>query len=138
MTLADSSASAQTALFVYGTLQLPQILQVLLGRLPRSRSATLMGYRCGLMEGRYYPGIVPAEGHRVVGRLLEGLTRAELQRLDDYEGEEYRRARVSVTPHERRAEQVRCDVYVVREHAWLQVTSNPFVLESLSKPSPTS
>ncbi len=133
MTLADSSTSARTALFAYGTLQLPQILQALLWRLPGSRPATLLGYRCGLLEGRCYPGIVPASGHRVVGRLLEGLTCEELQRLDDYEGDEYRRARVFVTPHGRCLEPVSCETYLVRERAWSRVTSTPFVLEAVSE-----
>ena len=42
-------------LFVYGTLQLPEKLQSLLGRVPSLEPATLHGYRCGLVARAELP-----------------------------------------------------------------------------------
>lgn len=136
MTRLDSSACARTSLFVYGTLQQPETLRALIGRVPASRPARLSGFRRGLMKGRSYPGIVPAKGQCVDGRLLEGLTQPELQRLDDYEGEEYQRASVVVSLREQRVKPVTCDVYLVRKQVWERVTSEPFMVSVSSVDPP--
>lgn len=141
MTLADSSVSARAALFVYGTLQVPQVVQAVLQRLPRSQPAVLSGYRCGLMAGQCYPGIVAAPGQRVRGRLLVALTWAELCRLDVYEGDEYQRVEVCVELSDERAEagaraparQIRAQAYVVKPQLSSRVTSAPFEWKALGK-----
>lgn len=83
-------------LFVYGTLQLPEKLQSLLGRVPSLEPATLHGYRCGLVARADFPGIVPQADAVVNGQVLAPLSQAELDILDQYEGELYQRVRVSV------------------------------------------
>jgi hypothetical protein len=43
-----------------------------------------------------YPGIVADEGHSVFGMYCTGLTRANMQKLDFFEGDQYVRRRVRV------------------------------------------
>lgn len=43
-----------------------------------------------------YPGVVPQDGHSVRGIYATGLTDANMQRLDDFEGSEYKRVNVTV------------------------------------------
>lgn len=83
-------------LFVYGTLQLPEKLQSLLGRVPSLELATLHDYRCGLVARADFPGIVPQQDSVVNGQVLAPLDQSELEILDQYEGELYQRLRVTV------------------------------------------
>jgi gamma-glutamylcyclotransferase (GGCT)/AIG2-like uncharacterized protein YtfP len=75
-------------LFVYGTLQFPEVLRALLGRIPDSSATTLDGWRAAALARRTYPGLVPANA-TVGGTLLTGLTAEELQVLDEYESGPY-------------------------------------------------
>ena len=84
-------------LFCYGTLCVPDIMRRVTGALPRSTPSSLVDYACYELAGLVYPGIVPRRGDRVSGLLYRGLSRAQLTKLDAYEGEQYRRERVWVT-----------------------------------------
>jgi len=83
-------------LFCYGTLCFPEIMRRVIGVVPASLAAILMDYACYKLSGRDYPGIVPKRGMSTHGVIYQGLSRDQLERLDDYEGEEYQRQRVVV------------------------------------------
>ena len=87
-------------LFVYGTLLFPEVLKMLLGRIPRRAKAVLTGYRrCSIHDGpsiRLYPAIFPEEQAVVEGELLLDLSAAERQVLDAYEGADYLKVQVQV------------------------------------------
>jgi gamma-glutamylcyclotransferase (GGCT)/AIG2-like uncharacterized protein YtfP len=85
-----------SALFVYGTLQLSDVMEAVTGRMFSSRAAHLEGYRCARLEGRTYPGIAPAAGARTPGRLYSGLDSDALGYLDAFEGSLYVREEVIV------------------------------------------
>jgi gamma-glutamylcyclotransferase (GGCT)/AIG2-like uncharacterized protein YtfP len=75
-------------LFVYGTLQFPDVLRVLLGRVPPAQPATATGWRAAALAGRSYPGLVAGTGTgtgTVSGLVLAGLASAEVQTLDAFE-----------------------------------------------------
>lgn len=90
------------ALFVYGTLENPRLLQTITGRRFRGMEARLPGYRCAKVRGADYPGVVADSGHETPGTLYQDLDRRSLRRLDRYEGRLYRRIRVRVLDRERR------------------------------------
>lgn len=75
-------------LFVYGTLQFPEVLRALLGRIPDSSPVTLDGWRAAALARRPYPGLVTANA-AVPGMRLTGLTAEELEVLDEYESGPY-------------------------------------------------
>lgn len=83
-------------LFVYGTLQLPEVTEKILGQRFPAQAAQLRGYRCGLIERADFPGILPSSNSVVEGQLLSGLTAGQLVKLDQYEGELYQRIKVAV------------------------------------------
>jgi gamma-glutamylcyclotransferase (GGCT)/AIG2-like uncharacterized protein YtfP len=83
-------------LFVYGTLQFPDVLRALLGRIPDSSPVALNGWRAAALVRRTYPGLVPADA-TVPGTLLTGLTGEELQVLDEYESGPYDLRELSLT-----------------------------------------
>ncbi|MFG3615093.1 gamma-glutamylcyclotransferase family protein [Nocardia sp. NPDC047654] len=84
------------ALFVYGTLQFPEVLETLLGRVPPSEPAELTGWRAAALPRRIYPGLVGAPLGRTRGAVLSGLTAAEWTILDAFEDDEYDLRRVCV------------------------------------------
>ncbi|MFC0040444.1 gamma-glutamylcyclotransferase family protein [Actinomadura rayongensis] len=86
----DGLSAEPEALFVYGTLQFPDVLKALIGRVPGLEPAALAGWRAAALPGRIYPGLVSAAG-TVHGVLLSGLTLAEWRILDAFEGPEYDR-----------------------------------------------
>ncbi|MCK9925728.1 gamma-glutamylcyclotransferase [Frankia sp. Mgl5] len=78
------------ALFVYGTLRFDVVVDALLGRVPTITPAAVGGWRAAALPGRSYPGLVPARpGDVCSGRCLSGLTRAERELLDLFEGDPY-------------------------------------------------
>ena len=83
--------------FVYGTLCDPDLRAAVLGRAlapGQVAAAVVPGYQAVLWPGRVYPALVRVPGSTAEGLLLLALSAADLERLDDHEGPEYRRAPV--------------------------------------------
>jgi gamma-glutamylcyclotransferase (GGCT)/AIG2-like uncharacterized protein YtfP len=81
-------SSHGVGLFVYGTLTCPELLAALVGRTVSALDARLEDYErrtLRMPELAPVPAIVPHAGHRVAGRLVEGLDDAALGLLDDFE-----------------------------------------------------
>jgi gamma-glutamylcyclotransferase (GGCT)/AIG2-like uncharacterized protein YtfP len=100
-----------TAVFTYGTLTFPDVMQAVTGRAFASLPASLAGYACLAVRGAVYPGALARAGATIDGVLYLDVDDASLVRLDRFEGEIYVRRRVTVvTGGVERAAQV----YVVR------------------------
>jgi len=118
-------------LFVYGSLMFEPVWRQLLGRRHDSTAATLEGYQRLCIRGQSYPGIKPSPKAQVEGVLVFALSADEIQRLDDFEGDEYRRDRVMVTTRDGSSHA--CDVYVVkptRRHILLNQAWEPAQFEA--------
>jgi hypothetical protein len=76
-----------------------EVLGLLLRRVPPSRAAAVSGLRRCRVRGQVFPAVVaaPEAESTVRGRVLLGLTPREVEILDVYEAEEYRRERVEAT-----------------------------------------
>lgn len=101
-----------TALFVYGTLMDAELRVALLGRDLPACDAHLDGFaRVFPPHLAGYADIVPSDGERVDGVLLEQVDADSLSTLDTYEevGHLYDRRPVEVTAGGRR---VHCEAYV--------------------------
>jgi gamma-glutamylcyclotransferase (GGCT)/AIG2-like uncharacterized protein YtfP len=86
-------------LFVYGTLRDPDLLSAVLGRPLRAGetiAAVAPGYRTTHYPNRIYPALIRAPGGSAEGLALLGLSSFELDLLDQFEGQEYRRGIVPV------------------------------------------
>lgn len=84
------------AVFVYGTLLLPEVMEAVTGRAAPPRPARLVGFARRRLRGRSFPGLVEAPGTEVRGALHEGLDASALAVLDRFEGPLYERVRVRV------------------------------------------
>ncbi|MCD7061436.1 gamma-glutamylcyclotransferase family protein [Pelagibacterium xiamenense] len=87
-------------LFVYGTLRDAHVLAAVIGRHPAPAEispASAPDFRAVYYPGHTFPAIVLAPGVSAPGLLLYGLTEPETALLDAYEGDDYVRARLTVT-----------------------------------------
>lgn len=82
-------STTEHALFVYGTLQFPEVLLPLLGRCPDLAPVELTGWRAAALPGRVYPGLVSSVRATVRGVVLSGLSAGEWAVLDAFEDDEY-------------------------------------------------
>jgi len=91
-------SSPTTSIFVYGTLMSPQVLRVLLGRIPICQSpAFLKDYQRHPVINEVFPGMIPSSGGKTQGVLMQSLTPQEMRVLDYFEGDEYTRRDVTVS-----------------------------------------
>jgi gamma-glutamylcyclotransferase (GGCT)/AIG2-like uncharacterized protein YtfP len=89
----------KATLFVYGTLRDPDILSGVLDRAVEPEMmapASAPGFAVVYYPGRVYPALVPRQGSDAMGALLTGLSAMDLQLLDAFEGDEYRREPIQV------------------------------------------
>jgi gamma-glutamylcyclotransferase (GGCT)/AIG2-like uncharacterized protein YtfP len=95
-----TNRDAPKSLFFYGTLKAAEVREAVLGyKVPENRlaAAKLSGFEVRRVAGTFYPMIVagPPEA-MIVGVLLSGINRRELDRFDRLEGADYQRADVAV------------------------------------------
>ena len=83
-------------LFVYGTLRDNELRAAVLARPSAGLAAAAPGFAAVHYPGRRYPALVRRPGAVAAGLILTDLTAFELDLLDAYEGDEYRRAIVPV------------------------------------------
>ncbi len=84
-------------LFVYGTLQEPEVRRAITGETHACVAAVLEDHESFAVRGKDYPAVVEKSGSAVAGRLVLGVKRRALDALDRYEGEGYRMTGVRVT-----------------------------------------
>jgi gamma-glutamylcyclotransferase (GGCT)/AIG2-like uncharacterized protein YtfP len=82
--------------FTYGSLMFPEVWTLVVTGRYRSIAGTLAGHGRFAVAGQTYPGMIAAADERVVGVLHLDVDDADLARLDDFEGDDYRRVTVSV------------------------------------------
>lgn len=112
-------------LFVYGTLQIPEVVRAVTGRRLVGRPAVLEGYERRCLRGRTYPGIARAVGRSTAGLLFPALEPRVLELLDDFEGALYERRVLTVkTPSDGRSH--RAQAYVVSEARADLLTARPW------------
>lgn len=82
--------------FTYGSLMFDAVWSRVVAGSYRSREANLNDFRRFAIRDETYPAIVPATGFQVSGRLWLDVASDDLERLDRFEGADYRRESVGV------------------------------------------
>lgn len=72
----------------------PEVLYVLLGRVPKSTEAALFGFRAARLEERVYPVLVSDPASHTLGRLIGDLAPDEWGLLDAFEAPIYALPRI--------------------------------------------
>jgi gamma-glutamylcyclotransferase (GGCT)/AIG2-like uncharacterized protein YtfP len=124
------SASTMFRLFAYGTLQLPEVLQAVIGQRREGVPALLSGYRRFCVPGKPYPAMVVDGASSVPGLLYDGLSAAELELLDYYEGELYERHELLVQVQ---SAQLPAMSYVLGSAHGALVTEEPWNLQAFER-----
>jgi gamma-glutamylcyclotransferase (GGCT)/AIG2-like uncharacterized protein YtfP len=83
-------------LFVYGTLQYPEILKKLTGKTFVAKPAVLTHFKRHKVKNAEYPAIVPKPGAQTTGMLIENVDESSLNAIDFYEGDEYEKTEVNI------------------------------------------
>lgn len=94
----DRHHGATEAMFVFGSLMDTDLLALVLDRDPadvRLSDASIRGFIRRRVAGEFYPALVPVPDGTVQGRLVEGLTHSDLDRVHFYEGDVYELAPVT-------------------------------------------
>lgn len=83
-------------LFIYGTLQEPEIQKQIIGRLVNGKPATLRGFCKSTIEieGMVYPILIKGLPDFIVDGKIIYVTTSELEKIDKYETNEYQRKEV--------------------------------------------
>eukprot|EP00638_Chattonella_subsalsa_P006755 CAMPEP_0117750120 /NCGR_PEP_ID=MMETSP0947-20121206/10165_1 /TAXON_ID=44440 /ORGANISM="Chattonella subsalsa, Strain CCMP2191" /LENGTH=190 /DNA_ID=CAMNT_0005568199 /DNA_START=54 /DNA_END=626 /DNA_ORIENTATION=+ len=76
-------------LFVYGSLMSHDVLEILLGRVPETKVASIRGFHRKRIENEVFPAMVPFEGKSVKGLLLKGINQLEQEIIDVFEEDMY-------------------------------------------------
>ena len=84
-------------LFVYGTLMVPEIVRIVLGRPLEGTDAHLLNYRPFMIKDACYPALASAAGYTTEGLVYSDISPSEMATLDAYEGAMYEKRLVSVT-----------------------------------------
>ena len=118
-----STTTTTTSIFVYGTLMSPQVLRILLGRVPPCQSpAFVTGYQRHPVKEQVFPGMIPSPSDsKTQGVLVRSLSPREVCVLDYFEGHEYVRRPVTV--------ECAGDIHEVETYVW----TNPISELALDK-----
>ena len=83
-------------LFLYGTLQVPEVWAAVVRKPLVGTPDRLVGYRRRTLLGRTYPGIVADPSAVTDGLVVDGVTDDEVVVLDAFEDEQYERLEVEL------------------------------------------
>ncbi|KAH6892327.1 AIG2-like family-domain-containing protein [Thelonectria olida] len=113
--------SGEFTAFFYGTLMAPEVFysvcygdsnpHQVIKDLHTFTPATLDGYCRHRVQYADYPGIIAEKGHSVLGIYATGLTDANVQKLDYFEGSEYNRETVKVKLLKKEGDATKGDEY---------------------------
>lgn len=112
------------ACFTYGTLMFEDIFAAVTGLVRAPHCARLDGYARHPVRGQLYPGIRPAPGGHVDGRLYVDITPDVLTRLDGFEGSDYVRETLEVTIDD--CTRVRAWAYVFKPASYHRLEPGPW------------
>jgi gamma-glutamylcyclotransferase (GGCT)/AIG2-like uncharacterized protein YtfP len=85
-----------TALFAYGTLEIPAVMEAVTGRRFPFAPGILSGFARFRVSGEPYPALVPAPSACTAGVVYTAVDAASLELLDGFEGDLYERRPVHV------------------------------------------
>ena len=119
------------AVFTYGTLEFPEVMEAVTGRGFDSVEATTEGYARYLLKGRIYPGMTPVSGQTTTGRVYLGITQQTLELLDDFEDDMYVRQLITVRIQE--GHEFNAYAYIIQPKDRAVLSGNPWVRETFVK-----
>jgi gamma-glutamylcyclotransferase (GGCT)/AIG2-like uncharacterized protein YtfP len=118
------------ALFTYGTLQIPEVIEAVAGRVLSSVEANAPGFAQFRFTDRIYPGMVLREGGVTEGRVYFDVSDRAWYLLDSFEDPIYERQVVEV--HLTDGARVNAQAYVLPGALAHLLSSEPWTIEWFS------
>lgn len=119
------------SVFTYGTLEVPDVMEAVTGRVFDSAEAITEGYARYLLKGRIYPGITPVSGQATSGRVYFGVSQQALTLLDEFEDEIYVRQLIAVRTDE--GHWFNAYAYIIEPKDRGVLSVNPWIREKFVK-----
>ncbi|KAL1204288.1 Protein AIG2 C [Cardamine amara subsp. amara] len=107
----NSSSAPSHNVFVYGSILEPAVAAVILDRAADTVPAVLHDYHRYKLKELTYPCIVPFQSGKVNGKVITGISDAELNNFDVIEGSSYERVTVEVLRMDN-SEKMKVETYV--------------------------
>ena len=123
----DDTITMKTALFAYGTLQIPEVMLAVAGRTYSSIPARLEGYACYALTGKSFPGLKKEKDKVTNGKLYLEIDPPALAKLDLFEDDFYQRSTLEVVAET--AERFDAETYLISEQHYSLVHEVPWDLE---------
>jgi len=117
--------------FTYGSLMFDEVWRAVIGSTGPSVGGQLTGYEAWKLAGQTFPGLTPAPGRQVNGRIWQGVTETELARLDVFESGIYDRQMLAVPTED--GTTLPCWVYVVRPDSRTLLLNEPWDREEFAR-----
>jgi gamma-glutamylcyclotransferase (GGCT)/AIG2-like uncharacterized protein YtfP len=119
------------SVFTYGTLEVPDVMEAVTGRVFDSAEAITDGYARYLLKGRIYPGMTPVSGQATSGRVYFNVSRGTLERLDEFEDDIYVRQWIPVRTDEGHG--FNAYAYIIEPKDRAVLSMNPWIREKFVK-----
>jgi gamma-glutamylcyclotransferase (GGCT)/AIG2-like uncharacterized protein YtfP len=117
--------------FTYGSLMFEEVWRAVVGRTGPSVAGQLTGYEAWKLVGQTFPGLAPAPGRQVNGRIWQDVTETELARLDVFESGIYDRQRLAVRAEDDTT--LPCWAYIVRPDSRTLLLNEPWDREEFER-----
>lgn len=78
-----------TNIFVYGTLQNPEVVEALTGKSFKQTPYVLNGYKVFQVKGEHFPGMVKSKGSSAKGYILYDVDKKAFEIINKWEGTSY-------------------------------------------------
>lgn len=112
------------SLFTYGTLEIPQVVQIITGQVLTGVPARLEGYARYQLKNHAYPGIIQEADASITGTLYLDLDDVLIAQIDEYEDTCYDRRSLRVITKNGMA--LEAQAYVVPEENRELLSSRPW------------
>lgn len=110
--------------FVYGSLMFDDVWNRVVQCSYGKRTAVLSGYKRLSVKGETYPGLVASPDGSVEGMVYLDVTTQDMQRLDRFEGEYYKKIPVTVTADDDRV--LDAEVYLFKQSYKNMLSDTPW------------
>ncbi|VAX13730.1 hypothetical protein MNBD_GAMMA24-1084 [hydrothermal vent metagenome] len=117
-------APMSKSLFTYGTLEIPQVVQIITGQILTGVPARLEGYARYQLKNQAYPGIIQEADASITGTLYLDLDDMLVARIDEYEDTCYERRSLQVIT--KNGMTVAAQAYVVAQENRELLSSRPW------------
>jgi len=111
--------------FTYGTLMFPEVWRAVVGKEFETAAATADGFEIYYVREAVYPGIIAMPNGSVSGVVYFNVDVESLDRLDVFEGDDYRRQPIEVTRSDNGLK-ITSDAYIIPPDHRHLLTNEPW------------